>query len=107
MCARISGVRWRPRSGRQTAFLGSGWEPQQASAALGPAACAATLVARFFVIFAAAHLFFDSRVFNQLSEPLDGIRNRFMLAQTQLDHKTLLATLNVGNGGAALESPDG
>jgi hypothetical protein len=44
-------------------------------------------------------------VFDQLAKSLHSVRNRFVLAQTQLDHKTLPVTLNVGNGGAALESP--
>jgi hypothetical protein len=67
---------------------------QQSGAAFGPAACAATLVARLLVILATAHLFFDARVFNQFSKSLDGVGNRFVLAQTQFDHKTLLVTLN-------------
>jgi hypothetical protein len=73
--------------------LRAGRQPQQASAALSPAASTATLVARLFVILAAAHLFFDARVLDQLTEPLYGVRNRFMLAQPQFDHKFLLATL--------------
>jgi hypothetical protein len=91
----------RAISGRSHA----GGHSQQASPAFGSAACAAALVARLFVILATTHFLLDSRVFDQFAEPLHSVRNRFMLAQTQLDHETLLVTQNVGNGGAALESP--
>ena len=66
-----------------------GRQPQEASPPLSPATRPSSLVARLFVVFAPPHLFFNSRVLNQLSEPLHRIRNRFMLTQAQLDHKVL------------------
>jgi hypothetical protein len=90
VCASKSGL-----TNRESGGLSAGGHPQQASASFGPAACAATLVARLLVIFSASHFLLDARVLDQLSETLDGIRNRFMLAQTQLDHKILLVTLIV------------
>ena len=68
----------------------AGRKPQQASPSFGPSACTATLVTWLLVVFSPPHLLLDARVFHQLSEPLDGIRDRFMLSQTQLDHKVLL-----------------
>jgi hypothetical protein len=68
---------------------GPGRQPQEAGPTLSPAPCATSLVAGLFVVFASPHFFFDSRVLNQLSEPLHRIRNRFMLTQAQLDHKVL------------------
>src|ERR1700733_4394076 len=94
----------RSRNYCQAGLLADG-HSQHPRAAFGPTAGAAALVAGLFVILAAAHLFFDPRVFDQLTKSLHSIRNRFMLAQTQLDHEFPPVTLNVGNGGGALESP--
>jgi len=65
-------------------------EPQEAGSAFGSTAGSTALIARLFVILAASHLFLDTSVLNQLSEAFHGVRNRFMLSQTQFDHKTLL-----------------
>lgn len=59
-------------------------------AAFSTATCAATNIAGFLVIFAATHLFFDSRMLDQLAESLNSILNRLVLTQTQLNHKLLL-----------------
>jgi len=48
---------------------------QQTCPAFCSAACAAPLVARLFIILSPPHLFLDAGVFDELSEPLHGIRN--------------------------------
>jgi hypothetical protein len=66
-----------------------GRESQQAGTALRSAARTAALVAGLLVIFPSSHFFLDAGMFNELSEPLDGIRDRFMFSQAQFDHKVL------------------
>jgi len=79
-----------------------GRETQQACAALGTAACPAALVAWLLVILATSHLFLDAGMFDELSEPFHRIRNRFMLSQTQFDHKVLLLVISFDIGSLRL-----
>lgn len=55
---------------------------------------AATGFARLFVVFLAAHFLLDAAALNQLTETTDCFLNRFLVPNSQLNHKLSFASEN-------------